>query len=126
MAENSLEEMLKKIMDNPDIMSKVSSIAERSKDKGLENTLPEIIEAISPQISKNKDENDEKTDTSSAKNEKIDASLPTDAFSKLGEKITKNSKLLIALKPYLSKERGDMIDSIVKIAQIADLMKLAR
>ena len=126
MAENTLEEMLKKIIDNPDVMSKVSSIAEKSKDKGLESTLPEIIEAIAPQVSKSAEEKHEKTDTSPTKSEKSDVSLPTDTIRKLGEKISNNSSLLLALKPYLSKERGDMIDNIVKMAQIADLMKLAR
>ena len=126
MAENTLEEMLKKIIDNPDVMSKVSSIAEKSKDKGLESTLPEIIEAIAPQVSKSAEGKYEKTDTSPTKSEKIDTSLPTETIRKLGEKISNNSSLLLALKPYLSKERGDMIDNIVKMAQIADLMKLAR
>ena len=126
MAENTLEEMLKKIVDNPDVMSKVSSIAEKSRDRGLESTLPEIIDAIAPQVSKSAEEKCEKTDTSPTKSEKIDTSLPTETIRKLGEKISNNSSLLLALKPYLSKERGDMIDNIVKMAQIADLMKLAR
>ena len=126
MAENTLEEMLKKIIDNPDVMSKVSSIAEKSKDKGLESTLPEIIEAIAPQVGKSVEEKAQKTDTSPAKSEKSSTTLLFEPFNKFSEKITKNSDLLLALKPYLSNERGDMIDNIVKMAQIADLMKLAR
>lgn len=47
-------------------------------------------------------------------------------ISSLSESVSKNSKLLLALKPYLRKERVDIIDSILKMAQVANLMKLAK
>ncbi len=44
----------------------------------------------------------------------------------ISRSISKNEPLLCALKPYLSKERQDIIDSIVRLSKIANLMKLAR
>ncbi len=130
MAENDFEQILKGIIDNPDIMEKISDIATKSKDEGLDATLPKIIEAISPKIKQNNEEisaqTDEKTDTSADKTQ-FALNFPLSApFEKLSEKIAKNSKLLVALKPYLSKERSEIIDSVVKMAQIADLIKLTR
>ncbi|MBQ4109065.1 MAG: hypothetical protein IJC80_06655 [Clostridia bacterium] len=40
--------------------------------------------------------------------------------------ITENSALLLALKPYLSKKRCELIDSIIKISKIASLVSLAK
>ncbi len=44
----------------------------------------------------------------------------------ISRSISKNEPLLCALKPYLSKERQEIIDSIVRLSKIANLMKLAR
>lgn len=127
------EEILKKITDNEDVMSKISEISKKS-DGDVTDKLPDIIAAISPLMNgeKNVEQNSdfsEKTDTSASKNEESPSSFDSKLaipVAKLGEKITKNSKLLLALKPYLSKNRCDVVDSIVKMAQVADLMKLMK
>ena len=130
MSELSFDEVFKKITDNPDLMSQISKIAKEADNLGIEEALPKIIDVIKPQIDGNSSEKDNeeqrKTDTPAAKTPKSDDASYSVPFKKLSEKISKNSKLLIALKPYLSKERSDIIESIVKLAQIADLMKLAR
>lgn len=131
MADTSFDDMLKKITDNPELMTKISQIANSTDGQGLTDKLPSVISAISDSI-KNDGENanaSEKTDTPP---DKIDTSdeKPSASFAlpvaRLQEKISKNSKLLIALKPYLSKERCDIVDSIIKMAQVADLMKLVK
>lgn len=127
------DEILKKITENEDIMSKISEISKKS-DTEATDKLPEVIDVLSPLIRGdnniiNNDEFNEKTDTPPAKTESISASShgnPYIPIAKLGEKINKNSKLLLALKPYLSKNRCDVVDSIVKMAQVADLMKLMK
>ncbi|MBO5378850.1 MAG: hypothetical protein J6A90_00835 [Clostridia bacterium] len=40
--------------------------------------------------------------------------------------ITENSALLLALKPYLSKKRCELIDSIIKISKLASIVSLAK
>ena len=130
MSELSFEDLFRQITENPELMTKISKIAKENEGGGLEASLPKIIEAIKPEmnntnaeISLNKSEN---TDKSTDKTINLDQSSLSSPINKIGEKINKNSKLLIALKPYLSKERCDIIESVVKLAQIADLMKLAR
>lgn len=127
MADINFDEVLSKITSNPDIMEKISQIASKGDKDNIADKLPDVIAAISPAIndSENK-KSDEKTDTPANKTEKSDANINPHfplPINKLSEKISKNSKLLLALRPYLSKERSDIIDNIVKMAQVADLMK---
>ncbi len=124
MAENSFDEILEKISKNPDIVEKLSSITKGISSESPYDSLPEIMSAIAPALhEESSDKNDEKTDTSPEKNAFGDLGIPV---AKIGEKIAKNSKLLLALKPYLSHERSEIIDTIVKLAQVTDLMKLMK
>lgn len=130
MADISFDEMLKKITENPELMTKISQIAKSSEGENLTDKLPSVISAISNSINSSEGTSTtEKTDTpldindSSEEKSSIASLVPV---ARLQEKISKNSKLLIALKPYLSKERCDIVDSIVKMAQVADLMKLVK
>ncbi len=128
------EDILKKITENEDIMSKISQISKNTDKENVADRLPDVIAAISPLL--NGEENiedradfNEKTDTPANKIEENSTNFDSKLaipVAKIGEKITKNSKLLLALKPYLSKNRCDVVDSIVKMAQIADLMKLIK
>ena len=133
MAEINFDEALKKIADNPEIMSKISQIANDAQGKDIGSVLPMLIDALSPQIAEGEaekaDENSEKTDTPLSKTEKEvsnDTSQAALPFSKISQSISRNSKLLVALKPYLSKERCDILDSVLKMSQVADLMKLVK
>lgn len=124
MAENSLEEMLERISKNPDLIEKISSIAKGTSSGNPYDSLPEIMSAISPVLQEAKDDGKiEKTYTPPEKSEFGDLGLP---IAKISEKIAKNSKLLVALKPYLSRERSEIIDTIVKLSQVTDLMKLMK
>ena len=128
------DEILKMITENPDVMSKISEISKGADSESLSDKLNDVVNIISPLINEKKDDSkntiiSEKTNTPPSKiNENAPSinSTPFDLGTRIGEKINKNSKLLLALKPYLSKERGDALDSIIKMAQVADLMKLMR
>ena len=124
MAENDFNEIFGKIAANPDIVEKLTSITQGVAKENTEEGLSKIMETISPLINKSLDnQKEEKTDTPSKKNDEQNLSLP---LSKLTEKIAKNTKLLIALKPYLSQERCEIIDAIIKVAQVGDFMKLVK
>ena len=133
MAELSFEEAFKKITESPDIMSKISELSKEGSANGIEDVLPKLMSILSSEIGENAtvsdNGNQEKTDTPPTKLQdsgdfsQNPLSLP---LLKISNSISKNSSLLCALKPYLSKERADVIDSILKIAQVTELMKLAR
>lgn len=126
MAEINIEEMLKQITSNSELMEKISQIS-KNNDGDISDKLPNIISAISPIIEEEKNASaNEKTDTPTNEiQENLQSSFSNFPFQidKITNTISKNSKLLIALKPYLSKDRSDIVDSIVKMAQVADLMK---
>ena len=124
MADNNFDEILEKIASNPGIIEKISHISENVTNNNAQESLAKIMEAISPVVApKENDKSGEKSDTPPVKSNDTPFSLP---IAKLGEKIAKNSKLLIALKPYLSAERCEIIDTVIKIAQVGDLMKLVK
>ena len=124
MAESDFTEILEKIANNPDVIEKLTSITQSTAKDSPQDGLSKIMDAISPLINQISSEGKvEKSDTPTSKTDEPPLSVP---LAKLGEKITKNSKLLMALKPYLSRERCEIIDTIVKIAQVGDLMKLVK
>ncbi len=124
MAESDFTEILEKIANNPDVIEKLTSITQSTAKDSPQEGLSKIMDAISPLINQISSEGKvEKSDTPPSKTDEPPLSVP---LAKLGEKITKNSKLLMALKPYLSRERCEIIDTIVKIAQVGDLMKLVK
>ena len=126
MSDFNIEDLLSSITSNPELMGKISNI-KNSNDKDISQALPDIISLLSPLVadsSKEKqEESDEKADSREMKEDT--AKIPLH-LADLSERIRKNSDLLLALKPYLKKERGEIIDSIVKMAQVANLMKLAK
>ena len=131
MADSSFDEIFKKITDNPELMTKISQIAKDSENSDIASKLPLVISAISDSIGgEGKSENlKENSNTplgeSNTGNEKSSTDFPL-SITRLQDKISKNSKLLVALKPYLSKERCDIIDSIIKMSQVADLVNLIK
>lgn len=131
MAESSFEEILEKISNSPDIIEKISSITKNASSSNPYESLPEIMAAIAPALQdkdgkqdiQNKSQSAEKTDTPPEKSDFGELGLP---IGKIAEKITKNSKLLLALKPYLNRERSEIIDTVLKLSQVTDLMKLIK
>ena len=126
--ENNIESILNQVSSNPELMSKISEIA----SSGGENKLSDVIALISPLLASSSTNSSEYKAESIATSEAItDASISSEKNNSIsalgtsfGKSIAKNKALLIALKPYLSKNRCDMIDSVIKISQIADVIKL--
>ena len=128
--DNNLGDILSSIMNDSDLINKIKDTVKSNDNSG---TLPleSVISLISPKLNESK-KND---NTQNNPNEGIDNSSASSnaTFDKLNslsfigsisETISKNSPLLLALKPYLSKDRCDIIDSVVKISQITDALKL--
>lgn len=106
MSEGGFEDALSSVLGNEELMKKISGIA-NAHSENKDEALPEVIEAIASSMNVSKEKGVEK---------------------KSGGRFdySKNSKLLIALKPYLSEKRAHMIDSILRIEQIAEFMKITR
>ena len=128
--DNNLGDILSSIMNDSDLINKIKDTVKSNDNSG---TLPleSVISLITPKLNESK-KND---NTQNNPNEGIDNSSASSntTFDKLSslsfigsisETISKNSPLLLALKPYLSKDRCDIIDSVVKISQITDALKL--
>ena len=124
MAEASLDEILEKISKSPEIIEKISSATTQTENNNTYDKLTEIMSAILPVINDDKsDEKEEKTDTPPVEN---DSNQYEPFIAGLGKKVVKNSKLLLALKPYLNHERQEIIDTVMKLAQVSDLIKLMK
>ena len=130
MAENSFEDIISKITSNPELLNKISSTV-KNGDGDMGSALSSVIEILS----ENNDLKD--VEVKSEKEPVLDTSLgiPPKSEDKTGiegvlisfcQIISKNSPLLIALKPYLCKEKCDMIDNIVKLSRLAGIINLAK
>lgn len=119
--DTSIDSVLSSVMGNEDLMNKIKEVVQGNAGD-TSSSLEDVISLIAPSIKANTNsettKNDEIIDTGAIKNDN------NSLISSLGKSISKNASLLIALKPYLSKERGQMIDSIVKISKITDTLKL--
>lgn len=100
-----LSKIIGLIMENPDLIARIQGLA-----KGEATTSDEAKEtAVS---------NGEVDETSVTIEEKA---TPTSA-DYYGPK-ERRSKLLYAMKPYLSTERAKAIDSMLSVAEILDMMR---
>ena len=134
MSENNFEDIISKITSNPELISKISSgVKEENGDMGkaLSNVIGILTDSDVLNNKNDSDENDSEkeknSDTSKDIFKNIDNKSGIDAliFS-FCSTISRNAPLLLALKPYLGKEKRDMIDSIVKLSQLASIVNLAK
>lgn len=88
--------------------------ADLSKIVSLIMENPKIIEEIRGLS--------EKADIKEAK-EFEERTAPAEIRRVENESATKRKALLSAIKPYVSKERGQAIDSMISIAEILDMMR---
>jgi len=109
--------MVSSVLSNPELLNKISDIVKGSKDGDISDALPKVVEAMSGSV-----ESNGKSDEGPKENEKkwLDVSK-LDKYTQ-----TKNVALLRSLKPFMSKGRCDMIDNILKLEQMAEIIKLTR
>lgn len=117
-------------MDNGDISAIISKIVQNPEFAGMVNELrgengeppvspseildklPAVMKTVSPML-------DGKTDKdSSDKSKNADEKNSTENFDKV-----RATKLMQAIKPYLSPERCNIIDKCVSVMQIGDIVK---
>lgn len=124
--ENNLEAVLSSITSNSDLMQKISEITKNSDGT---NAIGEVVSLLSPHINgATSTQGEEKTEESDASTStKKESSASNESFSILdnvSNTISKNAPLLLALKPYLSRERAKIIDSVIALSKVANISKL--
>ena len=122
----TVDEILSSVMENEELMNKIKD-AVKGGD-GDSSSLESVISLISP-ITQDKGEKSYKDDEISSQDTvKTDSQNmqegKTSVISSLGEIISRNTPLLCALKPYLSKEKCQLIDNIVRISKISGVLDL--
>ena len=123
--ENSIEGVLSSVMGNEELMNKIRE-AVKGSGEDTASSLGDVISLITPVLNedKNSSKNFESTTTTDSSEVSIKGSELGSFLSSFSHTIEKNTGLLIALKPYLSKERCQMIDSVVKISRLSEALKL--
>ena len=92
------------IMENPKLIEEISNMA---KGRGTEGSVP----------SESSVANEEKEEVGAVKEASVTPEIPTRSHEGKNR-----SKLLGALKPYVSRERAQAIDSMLSIVEILDAM----
>ena len=112
--------MVSSVLSNPELLNKISDIVKSSRDGDISDALPKVVEAMSAskEESKNYEDAEEKVEEASKK--WLDVSK-LDKYTQ-----TKNVALLRSLKPFMCKSRCDMIDNILRLEQLAEIVKLTR
>ena len=125
MSEKSFEEMLSSVTSNPDLMKKISQLVENNKNGEICDTLPDVLSLLSSHM---KNEGDKEKPTSyeeKSENEENPQDLNVvKMVGSLSNEISKSTKLLLAIKPYLSQGRQDMIGNILKLSSLSSVLNL--
>ena len=117
---NSIESILSSVMGNEDLMNKIRDTV-KSKNGDSASSLEDVISLIAPALKESQEDTieEKKIEEQSIKENELGSFLLT-----LSNTISKNTDLLIALKPYLNKDRSQMIDGVVKISKLTEALKL--
>ncbi len=126
MSEKSFEEMLSSVTANPELMGKISQLVEKNKNGEISDTLPDVLSLLSSHI-KNDEKNNEQPVADEEKSEKEDNAADVNVIKMVGslsKEISKSTKLLLAIKPYLNQGRQEMISNILKLSSLSSVLNL--
>ena len=115
-----LSTALNEIFSNPQMLSAISSMAKNLKDGDHSSVTAEKKEEA-------KEETKEETPTDGASAVSVTDKLPQLlnmlSSSTSNIKQSRRSELLCALKPYLSQNRSDAIDKIIRFSELSSVFK---
>ena len=115
-----LSTALNEIFSNPQMLSAISSMAKNLKDGDHSSVTAEKKEEA-------KEETKEETPTDGASAASVTDKLPQLlnmlSSSTSNIKQSRRSELLCALKPYLSQNRNDAIDKIIRFSELSSVFK---
>ena len=112
-AQNPIGDVFSSLLSNPDLLLKLPSIISAAKP---------IIDMFS-QSQKNQVSNDATTASESVAAGSVLASPERNPSRVLGREAECRNALLCAMKPYLSSDRQNAIDYIIKLSRLGDILK---
>ena len=117
---DNLESIISSVMSDEGLMNKIKNSVKNQENS---SSLSDVISLIAPKLlDKSEKISESKNEIDLKESLEVNSTIPF--INSISNSISKNSDLLLALKPYLSKERGQIIDGMVKLSQIADALKL--
>ena len=137
--ENNIENIISSTLKNPDLLEKISS-AIKGNEGDLGKSLGDVVSLLTKEEANNeKSEGNKKEEESGSNEEKSpDLGQILELVSSFGKGVSKSSvinnvltslhksvPLLIALKPFLSSSRRELIDLILKISKLSSIVSLA-
>lgn len=126
---NSIDSVLSTVLGNEDLMNKIRDTV-KGNNGDTSSSLENVISLIAPTLSDAKNDNASSNAEQNEDESRLEEELSirereiSSFFSTFSHTISRNTGLLIALKPYLNKERCQMIDGVVKISKLAEALKL--
>ena len=129
--QEDLSTIIGRIVQNPEFAEMVSSIkgeenSGSSEDitKEMMSKLPDVIAMVSPILGGGDEKEEKKGDVENQKESVVSANPLLTHQDKSPKKYdkTRAEKLLCALKPYLNRERCEIIDKCVSVMQITDVV----
>ena len=123
---DNLGNILSSVMKDENLMNKIKDTVKNHGDDSS-SSLEEVISMLSSKLNDGSGNDNKSVDEINETDSKNDITTQNNLnllAHTLSRSVSKNSALLLALKPYLSKERCQVIDSVIKISQIADTFNL--
>ena len=99
-----LSKVISLIMENPALIEQISNLARQSSAEAKPEERKNVVEETVAQ-------------------QEIEPPKATPTYAPPIDQKSNRSRLLGALKPYVSEERAKAIDSMISIANILDMMK---
>lgn len=115
-----LSSALNEIFSNPQMLSAISSMAKNLKDGDHGSVTAEKKEEAKEEV---KEETPTEGASAASVTDKLPQLLNMLSSSTSNIKQSRRSELLCALKPYLSQNRNDAIDKIIRFSELSSVFK---
>ena len=121
MDNGDISSIISKIIENPEFAGMVNELRGQNVDsaqtsKEMLDKLPEVMKMVSPMLGGQSD--GEKKSNGGQQSAPVPVKKNGGKYDKV-----RATKLMQALKPYLSHERGEIIDKCVSVMQIGDIVE---
>jgi hypothetical protein len=110
MSEPDLSKIVSLIMENPSLIEEIRALTKGSEHQSEQKTEHQTTENSEYVLQAEPEEAETEQSTPVFQNEENNRKI-------------KRRELLMALKPYISRERSQVIDTMLSVLEIVDLMK---
>lgn len=131
-SQTQMDELLGALLSNPSALSKIDEILKKhgitqNQNDGVNSPQSEIFEADRVQPGENLPNNQDNSPTFSNSKSREPSTAPPGILSLLPKNLPsadpRQTALLLAIKPYLSPKRAELIDGFLKFERLGSLLK---